>query len=130
MSKGPKMILLLIAALCAAVFAFAYTQVTSVPQTSTKPTQGNMCPVAAVGASDRNYLPLGTIYALPDNPDRYYYVVDATIHITSDQLARFVCFETEAEAKAAGYTPAEALIKEKQEFKDPAANIYDTETPY
>jgi hypothetical protein len=130
MKKGMMVVITLTLALCAALFAFVYPRAPQAPKTDAKPTQGNVCPVAAVGASDRNYLPLGTIYAFPDDPDRHYHVVDSTIHLTSDQLAKFVCFETEAEAKAAGYTPDETLIEEKQGFKDPAANIYDIEAPY
>lgn len=84
------------------------------------------CPVSLVGGDgERNYLPLGTIYALTDDPDRHYHIVEYTIHATSDQLNKMVCFATEAEAEEAGYTKAEVLSSQSVLTQEQVAELYE-----
>lgn len=70
------------------------------------------------GGGERIYLNYGTIYALTDDPNKEFNIVNYVIHITSEQYKKLIFFDTPEDAEKAGYKPAKNFAKEYACFKE------------
>ena len=94
-------------------------------------------PIALVGGyGERIYLSYGTIYALRDDPDKEYNIVNYVIHVTSERYKELIFFDTPEEAEAAGFKPSEHFAEdyacwqeEKNDWECRGGLWYSSSTP-
>ena len=76
-------------------------------------------PISLIGGGgERIYLSYGTIYALIDDPDKEYNIVNYVIHVTSERYEKLIFFDTPEEAEAAGFRPSENFAQDYECWKN------------
>ncbi len=79
-------------------------------------------PVSLIGGGgERIYLRFGQIYAVKDDPEKEYRIVNGVVHVTKAIYKKLLFFDLPEEAEAAGFKPAEDFAKDYvcvQEGKD------------